>query len=294
MAKLTLKSAEAEPGFQPPKLLVPTTPSGRRMGHRPGPLPPGLPTTRQLFGARRGVGIVTGSADLSAYLDAIEDQGQTSACVGYANARAIHCSAQKLQFGGPSPWSVPKPSKRGLYSLAREEETTDFSHPISDNGSVPGLMVQACLQDVGIPLERDFPTPGDINEKVPAEVLAKAIGLKAQQVHQIDAAGSTRVDDCCQALLEGFWFTMAIQVGDSYENATSDAPVYPPGNGTVYGGHDVAIGGFKTVNGRRYFHNAGSWGPTFGNGGWVWLDESYLSDPTSSDFLVWQVVPRIV
>lgn len=284
-------SPEVEPGFQPPaRIVVPVlTPTLKRgMGHRPGPMPSGVESTKRLFGAVRPG--VTGEADLSAYVFSIRDQAQTQRCVGAANARIINVTAQRIQYGAPNP-SVLYPSERGLYSLAREEEGGP-GVPLVDQGSVPGFLVQAVSKDVGVPLERDFPEDdSQINQKVPPDVLAKALSCKVTAVHTIDSAGDQRVADACQTLLEGFPFSMAIPVGDGYENADSDVPVTAP-TGKIYGGHDVAILGFKKLaNGRTIFRNAGSWGPTFGVGGWVWLDESVLTDPRASDFIVMTAVP---
>jgi len=285
---------KVEPGFQPDDAHA-TTPNltprlKRGMGHRAGPLPASTGSTKQLFGARRSG--LSGNADLSAYVESIRDQAQTSRCVGAACARVIHVCAQKIQYGAPN-FAVPYPSECGLYTLALEEERFADT-PMQDQGSVPGLLVQAVTQDVGVPLERDYPEvdqyPNGLVPDMPAEVLAKAIAMKVTAVHTIDSDGLNRVDDAVQTLLEGFAFSMAIPVGSQYENCNSETPV-GPAQGTIFGGHDVAILGVKTVNGRRLFLNAGSWGPTFGFGGWVWLDESVLSDPRASDFLVFQTVP---
>jgi hypothetical protein len=260
----------------------------RGMGHLPGPFPEGTMSTKHLFGARRAG--LSGDADLTDYVDQIRDQKQTSRCVGAANARTLHIVAQRQKFGAPNPPGMPYPSERGLYSLAREEEGVTGDEELLDHGSVPGLLVAAITQDIGVPLERDFPEDDAlINERVPAEVLAAALSIKVKAVHLIDSDGAARVDDAVQMLLEGFPFTMAMPVGPDYENCSSETPVEAAG-AQVFGGHDIAIVGVKTVNGRRFFKNAGSWGQQFGFGGYVWLAESCLTDPRASDFIVPTVI----
>jgi hypothetical protein len=281
---------QVEPGFQPSRIVVPrlTPRLNRGMGHRPGAMPANVQPTRRLFGAARPG--VTGEADLSAYVFSIRDQAQTSRCVGAANARIINVVAQRMKSGAPDA-SVPYPSERGLYSLAREEEGGP-DLPLVDQGSIPGMLVQAVTKDVGVPLERDFPEDdSQINQKVPPDVLAKALSVKVTAAHTIDSTGEQRVADACQTLVEGFPFSVAISVGATYENANSDVPVVAE-TGTVFGGHDVAIVGFKKLaNGRTIFRNPGSWGTGFGVGGWVWLDESVLTDPRTSDFVIMTAVP---
>ena len=268
--------------------LTPTL--GRGMGHKPGTvLPASVGSTKKLFGARRSG--LSGNVDFSNFVASIRDQAQTSRCVGAANARIINVRAQQLRGNGPDP-TVPYPSERGLYSLAREEDRPTAQTPLVDQGSNVGFLLQAVLRDVGVPLERDFPEDdANINQEVPADVLAKAISTKVQSAHTIDSEGTARADDAVQSLLEGFCFSMAIPVGDGYESANSQSPVVAPAAGaTLYGYHDVAIVGVKTVNGRRLFLNPGSWGSSFGFNGYVWLDESVLEDPRASDFVVMQVV----
>jgi len=263
------------------------TPSGRGMGHLDGPFE--LPSTKRLFGARRGLGALMGNVDLRPFVDQIRNQGKTSRCVGAAASRILHIAAQR-QRGGPD-FTVPYPSERGQYSLAREEACVTGDEPLVDEGSYPGMLAQAVTRDVGIVLERDFPEDDDrINERVPAEVLAKSLSLKVQAAHAIDSDGTMRVDDAVQTLLDGFGFICGIPVGDQYENCDSETPV-GPAQGTIYGRHCIAIVGVKTVAGRRLFLNAGSWGTDFGFGGFVWLDESVILDPRASDFTVFTVVP---
>ena len=126
-----------------------------------------------------------------------------------------------------------------------------------------------------------------MNAKLPADVLARAIALKVTGAYQMTS--DNVVDDCVQALLEGHVFHAAIPVGPEYEECASEAPVMPASK--VYGGHAIAIVGVKTVNGRRLFLNAGSWGTGFGFGGYAWLDESVLLDARASNFIVTTVVP---
>jgi hypothetical protein len=282
---------DLEPGFQPPAFSPILTPVLKRgMGHRPGPMPAAVQSTRQLFGAVRPGAAVSGQADLSGFVFSIRDQAQTSRCVGAANARIINIGAQQMQYKAPNA-TVPYPSERGLYSLAREEESPP-GVALVDQGSIPAMLVQAVSKDIGIPLEKDFPEDdAQINQRVPPDVLAKALSCKVSAVHTIDSAAEQRVADCCQALLEGFAFSMAIAVGANYEGCNSDAPVVAE-TGSIYGGHDVAIVGFRKLsNGRTIFRNPGSWGTTFGVGGWVWLDESVITDPRTSNLIVITAVP---
>lgn len=254
------------------------------MGHKDSPLD--LPSTKQLFGARRMN--LQGNADFSKYVDRVRDQGQLSCCVGMAFARVLHVRGQMERFKAPNPLGVAYPSELGIYALAREEEADG---PLVDEGSSPSLALQALQQDVGVPLERDWPfKPEEVNELLPADVIAKAMALKVTEAYAVDSEGENRVDDCMQALLEGYPFEMAIQVGNNYENCTSQKPVMPE-TGTIYGGHSISIVGCKTVNGRRLFLNVGSWGPKFGFGGYAWLDESVIVDPRTSNIIVVQVVP---
>lgn len=266
-----------------------TTPNrGFWMGHIEGPLPASVLPARAKFGANR-IRLAAG-ADLSGYADYIRNQNPSNGCVGFALARNIHQAAQFAKFGVPNPGAMPYPSELGIYSLAREEQSTGA---LTDQGSSPGLALQALMQDIGVPLERDYPfDTSKVNSPLPVDVLAKSIAMKVTQAYVIDTAGEQRSDDCAQALLANHAFTIAIQVGDAYEKCSSTAPVTAlPANAKSYGGHDIAVMGFKTVNGRRQWLSPGSWGEDFGFGGWVWLDDSVITTTSSTNFIVVEVAP---
>jgi hypothetical protein len=266
------------------------TPRGRGMGHLDGPLPAAVRSFKHHFGAIRPGG--GAGADWSAFVAAIRDQKTIGCCVGMAQARNIHIAAQKQEFGAPNPGAVPYASEIGIYDLAREEELISASDQLVDEGSVPGLALQALQGDVGVPLDRDWPFDvSKVNVKLPAEVLANALSYKVADCYEIDTdPGPARADALVQVLDAGHVSSMAFPVGDEYENCSSDAPVMPAA-GTIYGGHDVSLVGYRIVGGRRQFKSPGSWGVGFGFGGWVWFDESVITDPRASDFIVMMVMP---
>ncbi len=270
---------------------------GKGMGHRFGPLPDTVQSYKLRFGAARPGG-GTG-ADFSPYVDAIRDQGQIGKCVGMAQARNVHVAAQKQQFGRPNPAAVPYPSEDAIYALAREEELTGPDDLIDDSGSIPGLALQALQGDIGVPLERDWVAvvgqvgdPANVTHKCPAEVLARALSMKVQACYEVDASpGAARRDALVQVFDAGHVMSMAFPVGDEYESCNSETPVGPVA-GTIYGGHDVSLLGYKVVNGRVLFLSPGSWGTGFGFNGWVWFDEATITDPRAGDFVVMMVMPN--
>jgi hypothetical protein len=272
------------------------TPSGRGMGHkdRTVELRPGvLRSFKQHFGAARQGG--GNGADFSAFVDRIRNQTSLSCCVGMGQARIIHVEAQLQIFGGPNPSAVPYPAELGIYGGAREEEFVDGTQTLTDDGSNPALALQFLQSDVGVPLERDWPfDESKVNEKLPAEVLANALSYKVQNCYEIDSDPSYRPDNLVQIFDSGHLSSMAFPVGDEYENCNSEAPVMPV-KGQIYGGHDVPLVGYRQVpvNGtmRRQFKSTGSWGTSFGFGGYNWFDESTIADSRASDFIVIMVAP---
>jgi hypothetical protein len=270
------------------KPLLITPKRGFGMGHKVGPMPKGTLSTRHLFGAVRPR--MVPSVDMSAYVDQVRNQLQTSQCVGMSLARVCHIQAQVQKFGTPNPGAMPYPSSQGIYDLARQEDGQD---PLVDEGSVPGSALTALQQDVGVPLDRDWPIDQDaINTPMPVDLLARALAMKVTGSFTIDSDGSSRSDACAQALAQNHAISLAIQVGDSYEDCDSQTPVVAiPAGGKVYGGHDITLVGFRVVNGRRQWLNVGSWGTGWGFGGYAWLDDGVITDPTASDFIVVTVAP---
>ena len=281
---MTIEQVEDAPLRRTPK-------RGFAMGHKAIPLPAKILPAQHLFGANRIR--LAQSADLRGYVDVIRNQNQTEKCVGMSLARIIHVQAQVQKFGAPNPHATPYPSEMGIYDLAREEESTG---DLLDQGSSPGMAIQALTEDIGVPLERDWPADDSkINDPLPVDVLARALAVKVTNAFAISTSGQQLSDDCAQALINNHAISMAISVGDSYENCSGETPVVAiPANGKVYGGHDITLVGFRIVNSRRQFLNAGSWGVDWGFGGYAWLDESVIvatGQFGSSDFIVTQVVP---
>jgi hypothetical protein len=285
---VTDESAEHPAQAVDPKPLLVTPRRKFHMGHKDGPMPVGTLSTKHLFGAAARL---AASADLSACVDQVRDQGQTSQCVGMALARILHIQAQVQKFGSPNPGAMPYPSSQGIYDLARQEDDQD---PLVDEGSVPGSALTALQADVGVPLDRDWPIdPSKINQAMPTDLLARALVMKVSGAYTIESDGASRSDDCAQALINNHAISIAIQVGDSYENCNSatDIVTAVPQGGAVYGGHDISIVGFRTVNGRRQWLNVGSWGTGWGFGGYAWLDDGVITAPTTSALIVTTVVP---
>jgi hypothetical protein len=246
------------------------TPAGYALGHIDGPMPEGTPTTRQLFGARTSG--QTTESDLSGYVDRVRNQSPLQSCVGMSFARDIHVRAQIMKFGQPNPGAIPYPSELGIYTLGREE----MGGPLQDGGSVPALVRLALEQDIGVPLERDWPfDPDKVNVPLPVDVLARALAYKFTGLFQIVSVGQGRVDDIVQALAENHPVEIAIPVGPEYEGAGA-APVAPASQ--VYGSHSISILGAKRANGRWLFLNCGSWGPGWALNGYAWLDQDVITD----------------
>ncbi len=258
--------------------------SQRGLGHLVRDWAAGTPTIRHLLGGGRQD---WRPVDWSAYVDQVRDQRQTQRCVGAARARVLHCLAQRQAFGRPNPGAVPYPSEQGIYSLARQE-TSEPGAPLLDVGSSPSAADEALARDVGVPMERDWDPPDEqVNERVPVEVLARAIPYKLAQHYVFDSGGAQRVDDSCQALSQHGPFTCAIPVGDEYDRGDTGEAIMPAQNVLAF--HCVALMGWRPKPGRdstRQFLNCGSFGAGWSRGGWAWLDESVLQDPRAIDFSV--------
>jgi hypothetical protein len=73
----------------------------------------------------------------------------------------------------------------------------------------------------------------------------------------------------------GFFVSFGISLGRNF-NPGSDGVV--PRRSGGGGGHAMAAGGVRIVGGRHLLIVKNSWGPSFGNGGFCYMDESYFTE----------------
>jgi hypothetical protein len=188
---------------------------------------------------------------------AILDQGPTSACVAHACAGAVRLRTA-IQARALSLASVPLPSRRWIYRLARE--THHEGHEDGGTFISAGLYV---MRTLGWPDERRFPwVPALVNAGVPVDARHHAHDQRdAVAEYAITAWGDDRRQQVREALAAGHPIIFGAHVDRAFlECAGWDRQEI---SGEPVGGHAMILVGYDGDG----CHVLNSWGPDWGMGG---------------------------
>lgn len=259
---------------------APTTPSLKRFGHLPDPPDPRDLSLGMLFGAVNDRALPA-EIVLRPYVLEVYDQDQTNSCVANATIAAIEL---RYRLRGAMP---PRLARRGAYVLARALARGDTATPLTDDGCYPRMMFKAG-KNVGFPLESFAPFSVDkIDEELDWKTLQDASAHRITGWYRSDVYGAARIGQIRQALANNYPVVFGAAVGPSFMDAGPHTVVMPEEPEKVRGGHMVTIVGYRTSNsGRVEFLILNSYGTGYADGGFVWVDESFVTDPRSSDFYV--------
>jgi hypothetical protein len=210
------------------------------------------------------------------HLDAVQDQGPTSSCVGNALSSSIYLRAKLA--GTP----IPRPSRKAIYDFAR---LVDDPHKgLLDLGSRPRAAMVG-LQDYGIVPESRWPLDfARINELPPNDVFQHAVDAMVTDYYRV-GAGAGAATLVRQALARGFCPTFAMEVDQAYEDYDGSF-TWDGLKGPSLGGHYQCVIGY----GEDYLVVLNSWSSAWGDHGFARIGDRAF-DAAATDILVPTVVP---
>ncbi len=195
--------------------------------------------------------------DLSPHLDAVPDQGATSTCVQNAGSSAM------VVANGAQGHPIPRPSRRWLHAVTHWSGAPGTT--IADDGSNAVLMCQGAAKH-GLVSEARLPFDiGLINEPPPFDA-----DIAGQDALFLDWwRASADPEELALALDRHEVPILAIPVHSNFVDWSTDAP-YDGTDGDFRGYHMLTVVGFEEnpVPG-LVFLVLNSWGPTWGQGGFI-------------------------
>lgn len=263
---------------------------GKRKSHYYGWNKPKGTTTAKSFGdsGEVVVTVIPDTIDLRSKCPPIRNQGSQGSCTGFSSASAV--TFQRMAQGElPNPpGDMQVASPEYIYSLTRKTEGT---FPSDVGASIADTVVT--IEQEGSCAELYMVYDQNIYNQLPS-ALAIADGQKKKAI-QYSVINNNDLNLVDLALSNGYTVLIGITVYSSFEGpipASNGIIPYPNmQTESVLGGHAIEIIGKIPVPGipnkRRYpFKN--SWGPSWGDKGYGYLDEDYLKNPNlSSD---WHVI----
>ena len=201
----------------------------------------------------------------------VQDQGQTSSCVGQALATAMEFSwARKyLKLLNFSPM--------GIYALARKKRgwlSQDRGCYIRDAAEQ--------MRDIGICLDsfHQF-NLANLHKDLDQTAYEQCSRHRIQYMERLDRSNVLEVLSDSRPVVGGITVYRECVFG---EEAQRTGLIRTPRSGDILdGGHALCFTGFDIATGR--LEGINSWGPRWGDHGWFSLPMEYLDNPTwSSDF----------
>lgn len=215
------------------------------------------------------------SVDLRPQCPPIEDQGQLGSCTSFAAGAAIRFARKKQGL----PDFVT--SHLFLYYNSRRFKNEDTGATIKD-------VIKSANQQGDCP-ESEWPyVISKFTAKPPAQCYSDALKDRALSYQRVQQ-NLAQMKAC---LASGYVFVAGISVYESFESdevaKTGMVPMPQPGE-QLLGGHAVLLVGFRDSDQKWILRN--SWGASFGDQGYFYLDYSYLLNKgLASDFWVIKAV----
>lgn len=217
--------------------------------------------------------------DLTGYLDRVVDQGPTNACVGVAMASALYLAGKAR--GEP----IPRPSALAIYANAR---LYDLRGDLVDMGCRPSAAVGAAMLH-GIVAEERWPFDArSVDYMPPFDVYTAGADAIVTGHYRIGPTDDV-VTLMRRALVAGHFPVFGMPVDQAFEDWSTSDVYGREGQGVTRGRHMVCVTGFRP----DAFLVLNSWGPSWGNGGFVWVANEWMASRHVSDRIVFTAAPRV-
>ena len=218
----------------------------------------------------------------------VRDQGDTSACVGFAVTGAAYARLRSLGYDcGPfSPLTA--------YSIGRQLEGIYKGKLLPDDGSYPFLVMDG-LRKFGFAREEAWPFDRDVasrvRQEVPFDVFQQASQFRLSSFARIDVRGEGRTEACKRAIYAGHPVPLGMQVGRTFQDySVGKDPVGIEMGDT--GGHMTFLCGYEDDG--EVFIGCNSWGTSWGDNGFYRITRAKLEDPSTTDLYDFIVTDRHV
>lgn len=214
----------------------------------------------------------------------IEDQGNTSSCVGQAIGAMVDTRARAM-----GRLFAPRSSGIGIYKGARALMRSDADVPLDDAGSSARFAMRF-VRDHGAPLRDDESEDPD---RVNAELLfGEHVSARGHRIHKwwrVDAYGRDRVNQICQAIAKDLPVVFGTTVDEAFGRYDGSHPLGRQDARKPIGGHMMGLLGYTTDGAQRVFVGANSWSQAWGRKGFFLAGEAFVTDDAFGDCYVLQV-----
>lgn len=204
-------------------------------------------------------------ASLKPFVPVIEDQGGYGTCVGWASAYYGRTILEARLANVTDQATITEGTFSPVFTYLQSNVENDYN---CQGGAFIGKALQG-MTELGVPYYKDFNVMCETN--IPENILAQAVEHKIEDFTRLfgsDESEEVKIDGVKRSLLNGNPVIIGFKIEKSFFSAKN---VYEPDNLGTEGGHAMCVIGYDDDKYGGAFEVANSWGPAWGNDGYMWI-----------------------
>lgn len=207
----------------------------------------------------------TTSSSLKKYVPQIQDQGGYGTCVGWSSAYYGRTILETRLADVTEQSKIVEVPFSPVFTYLHANVDNDYN---CQGGAFIAKALQA-MTEKGVPYYKDFNVMCETN--IPESIFDEAKEHKIKDFSRLfgsDEADGVKIDGVKRSLLNGNPVIIGFKVENSFFSAKT---VYEPDNLGTEGGHAMCVIGYDDDKYGGSFEIVNSWGPTWGNEGYMWI-----------------------
>ncbi len=205
------------------------------------------------------------TATLKKFAPKIEDQGGYGTCVGWSSAYYGRTILESRLSNVTDQTAITEGAFSPVFTYLHSNVENDYN---CQGGAFIGKALQG-MTEMGVPYFKDFNVMCETN--IPENVLVQAKEHKIKDFTRLfgsDETDEVKVDGVKRSLLNGNPVIIGFKIENSFFSAKN---VYEPDNLGTEGGHAMCVISYDDDKYGGAFEIVNSWGPSWGNEGYMWI-----------------------
>lgn len=205
------------------------------------------------------------STSLKQFVPTVKDQGGYGTCVGWSSAYYGRTILEARLKNNLEVASITENAFSPVFTYLNANVEDDYN---CQGGAFIGKAMETMVEK-GVPYYKDFNVMCETT--IPESLLEIAVDNKIKDFTRIfgaDESEEVKVDGVKRSLLNGNPVIIGFKVENSFYSAKT---VFEPDNLGLDGGHAMCVIGYDDDKYGGSFEIVNSWGPTWGNDGFMWI-----------------------
>lgn len=205
------------------------------------------------------------STSLKQFVPDVQDQGGYGTCVGWSSAYYGRSILEARRSNTTNQASITENAFSPVFTYLNANVEDDYN---CQGGAFIGKAMEAMVEK-GVPYFKDFDVMCETT--IPESILEIATENRIKDFTRLfgaDESEEVKVDGVKRSLLNGNPVIIGFKVENSFYSAKT---VYEPDNLGIDGGHAMCVIGYDDDKYGGSFEIVNSWGPSWGNEGFMWI-----------------------